>query len=106
MATANLSILYADVAGFAAGTVVGGIVASITDTSVTPPTAVTQTVAAGTASVSFPNVAAGSYSFSVQAVDGSTPPVPLGSAVTGTFTITAPATISLSLPSGVTPTQS
>ena len=54
--------------------------------------------------MSFPNVAAGSYSFSVAAQD-STGAV-LGTPVTGTFTITAPATISLSLPSVVTPTQS
>lgn len=101
---ANLAISYVDVPGFPAGSAVAAIVASITDTSLTPPTSLTQSVTPGTASVSFPNVAAGSYSFSVAAQD-STGAV-LGTPVTGTFTITAPATISLSLPSVVTPTQS
>ena len=39
---ANLAISYADVPGFPAGSAVAAIVASITDTSLTPPTSLTQ----------------------------------------------------------------
>ena len=103
MSNEVLSIVYADVPGFAAGTVVSNVVVSIADTSVTPATTLTQTVAPGTAAVTFPNLDAGSYTFSVAGVDAAG--TVLGTAVTGTFVVAAPATISLSLPSTVTAAQ-
>jgi hypothetical protein len=91
------SISYAPVEGFPVGSVVDHIVVTITGAN-TP--AQTQNVAPGTGVVDFANVPADSYGFSVAAVDaaGNT----FGTAVTGTFTITAPQTVTLSLPSAVT----
>ena len=92
-----LTIAYADSSPtFPAGSAVASIVVSITDTSASPPVSVSQTVAPGTASITFPNVAVGDYTASAQAVDASG--AALGSPATTTFTVSAPATISLSLP--------
>ena len=97
---ALLAILYSDVPGFPAGSAVSHIVASITG-AVTP--VQTQTVAPGAPSVTFASVPADTYTYSVAGVDsaGNT----YGTAVTGTFTVTAPATVTLSLPSAVTASQ-
>ena len=104
MSNLNLTVTYAQSAPtFLPGTVVDHIVASITDTSVTPPTSVSQTLPATATLVTFPNVDPGVYTISVVAQDAANSN--LGSPVTGTFTVTAPATISLSLPSAVTATQ-
>ena len=97
---AILAIAYADVPGFPAGSVVAHISASITG-AVTP--VVNQIVLPGTASITFANVPADTYSFSVAGVDASGNV--FGTAVTGSFTITAPATVTLSLPSTVTASQ-
>ena len=97
MASAVLAITYAEVPGFPAGSVVDHIVATVTGAASS-----SQSVAPGTSSVSF-SLAAGSYTFSVQAADASG--AFFGSPVTGSFTITAPATVSLSLPASVTATQ-
>ena len=85
---------------FAPGTVVDHVVCTITG-AVTP--AVSQSVAPLTASVVFSNVPADTYTLSVQAVDAAGNL--LGTAVTGTFVITAPANISLNLPSAVSAAQ-
>lgn len=102
MATVVGALTYADVPGFPAGSVLDHIVVSVTDTSVSPTTTVSQNVAPGTASVSF-DLEAGSYSFTVAGVDASG--VVFGTPVTGSFSVTAPATVSLSLPSAASFSQ-
>ena len=103
MATVVGSLSYADVPGFPAGTAVDHIVVSVTDTSVSPTTTVSQNVAAGATSVTFADLDPGSYSYTVAGVDSSG--VVLGTPVVGSFSVTAPATISLSLPSAASFSQ-
>lgn len=103
MSTVVGSITYADVPGFPAGASVDHVVVSITDTSVSPTTTVSQNIAPGTASVTFANLDTGSYSYTIAGVDGSG--VVLGSPVTGSFSVTAPATITLNLPSAASFSQ-
>lgn len=98
---AILAVLYSLVPGFPAGSVVASISASITGAA-TP--IVTQSVPPDTAAITFANVPADSYTFSVAAVDASGNV--FGTPVTGTFVIAAPTTVSLSLPSSVTASQS
>ena len=100
MSNAIAVVTYADVPGFPSGSAVSHIVATITDSK---GVATTQTVAPGTATVEFDNVAPDAYSISVAGVDSSG--AVLGSPITGTFTITAPATVTLSLPSAVSVSQ-
>lgn len=97
----DLGIVYADVPGFPTGSVVAHILASITGL-VTP--VATQIALPGAATIEFANVAADTYTYSVAGVDASNNT--FGTPVTGTFVITAPATVTLSLPSAVTPSQS
>lgn len=101
MSNLNLAVTYAPVDGFPAGASVAGIVATLTDAS---GVSVSQTVAVDAAAVVFADVAAGDYTFSVAAVDASG--AVYGTAVPGSFSITAPATVSLSLPSAVVASQS
>ena len=97
----DLAITYADVPNFPAGSAVAHILASITG-AVTP--VVTQIALPGAATISFANVPADTYTYSVSGVDVSNNT--FGTAVTGTFTVTAPATVTLFLPATVTATQS
>lgn len=97
---AVMTVVYSLIGGFPAGSVVANVVASITGAA-TP--VVSQTVAPGTATIAFDNVPADTYTYSVQAVDASNNT--FGTAVTGTFTITAPTTVTLSLPSSVVVVQ-
>ena len=99
---AILSIVYAPVPGFPAGSVVANILATITG-SAAGSTPIVQTGAPGATSIEFANVAADTYTYSVSGEDASGNTY--GTAVTGTFTITAPATVTLSLPSSVTVAQ-
>ena len=85
---------------FPVGTTVDHIVVSISDTAVSPPILVSQNVPVGTTSVTFSNVAPGAYTASAQAEDATG--AALGAAVTTTFTVDQPSTISLSLPSAIT----
>ena len=103
MATATLTITYGDVPGFPAGTVLNAIIASLTETSVTPPVSTSQKVPPGTPSIVFTDVDPGTYTMTVNGVDPSG--AVLGSPFTGTFTITAPTTVTLSLPASVTVAQ-
>ena len=98
----NLAIAYVDQI-FPAGTSVSGIQCSITG-SASGATPVTQTVPDGTPTVMFPSVAADTYTYSVQALDQNG--AGLGTAVTGTFVVTAPTTVTLSVPSTVSASQS
>lgn len=84
---------------FPAGTVVDHIAVSISDPALSPPVSVTQNVAPDTASVTFANVAPGTYTASAVAQDATG--AALGVAVTVSFTVSAPATIALSLPSAI-----
>jgi hypothetical protein len=104
MATLTASIAYAQSAAiFAPGTVVDHVAVSIAGTNAANNQSVN--VAATATSAAFSNVAADTYTVSVQAQDANNNN--LGTAVTGTITITAPVTnISLSLPSAVTLAQS
>lgn len=100
----EFGIGYGPVGGFSQNTVVGFIAVTIQSAN-TP--AVTQNLAPNTAQASFANVAADVYTWTVQAFDGSTPPVALGSAHSGTFTVvTPPVTITLNLPNIVAVSQS
>ena len=100
MTDSVVSITYADSAAtFPAGTVVDHIVVSIADTAASPPVLVSQNVPAATATVTFANVAPGTYTATAQAVDATG--AALGAAATATFTVAAPATISVSLPASV-----
>ena len=103
MSNAFLAVAYAPVPGFPAGTTVASISATITGQAAGNTTPILQTGAPGVSSIEFVNVVPDTYTYSVVAVtaDGN----PLGTAVTGTFTITAPTTVSLSLPSAVSVTQ-
>jgi hypothetical protein len=103
MSTVVGTLTYADVPGFPAGTVVDHVVVSVSDTSVSPPTSTSQNVPPGTTSVTFADLDAGSYTFQVSAVDSSG--VALGTPITGSFTVTAPATVTLNLPSAASFTQ-
>ena len=97
MSTATLTVVYADVPGFPAGSAVDHVAVTVTG-AVAP--AVTQTVAPGTTAVIFPALGVDTYSYSIAAQDASG--AVLGSAVTGTFAVTAPATVTLSLPASAT----
>jgi VCBS repeat-containing protein len=85
-----------------AGTVVDQIYAVI-DT-VPPSAPQVQTIPPTGTSFSFSNLADGDYSYSVQAHD--TNSQPLGTPVTGTFTVTDSATITIQVPSAVSVTLS
>lgn len=99
MSTATLTVVYADVPGFPAGSVVSHIVATVTGAV---SAAVTQTVPEGTTSVIFPALGVDTYTYSIAAQDASG--AVLGTAVTGTFAVSAPATVTLSLPASATAT--
>jgi len=94
------AITYADVAGFPAGSVVDHIAVTLTDAG---GVVTGQNVPPGTATVTFTNVAAGTYATSIAAKSAAG--VTFGTAVTGTFTVDAPATVNLSLPNGATWSQ-
>lgn len=97
---AVLAIVYTEVPGFPTGSVVDHIACSITGAA-TP--ILTANVAPGTASAEFANVPADTYTFSVVAQDAAGND--FGTPVTGSFTITAPATMTLNIPSSVTASQ-
>ncbi len=102
---AVLAVTYALVPGFAQGTVVDHIACVLSDAAVPPVNPpLSQNVAPGTPSVTFANVPAGTYNFSVAGQDASNNV--LGTPVTGSITIAVPTTISLSLPSAVSASQS
>jgi hypothetical protein len=94
--------VYEGVPGFPAGSSVDHIAIAIT--GATPGNSASQSVPPGTTSVSFPDVVADTYSFNIQAqaADNSS----LGSAVTGTFTITGAQTVTLSIPQSASFAQS
>lgn len=94
MSNALLTIAYAQVPGFPAGTVVDH-----TEVTLTGPTTVSQAVPPGITTATFTGLAPGVYIFNVFGVDASGKT--LGTPVTGTFTVAA-ATISVSLPISVT----
>jgi len=98
---ANIAISYTDVPGFPAGSVVDHIIVTVVGTANTLPNM--QAVPPGTASVSF-DLAADDYTVSAQGFPATGPG--FGLAVSTTFTITAAATISLSLPASLAATQS
>ena len=102
MSTQTISVVYAPVAGFPAGSVVANILAVITGAN--PANSMSQSVVPGTASVVFTNVNADSYSFSISAVDANGNV--FGTPVTGTFTATGATTVTLSIPASATVAQS
>lgn len=91
-----ISVTYAPVDGFPAGSAVDHIAITVTD-----PNAVATgiNVPADTASAPFDATIVGTYNVTAQAVaaDGSV----FGTAVNTTFVVAAPATVTLSLPSAV-----
>lgn len=99
----NILISYTDVPGFPAGSIVDHIVVTVTGTAAGNTLPNMQAVPPGTASVTF-DLIADDYTVSAQgfAADGTG----FGKPVSTTFTITAAATISLSLPATVSATQS
>jgi hypothetical protein len=102
MSTAVLAITYQlSAPTFAAGTVIDHLAVSITG-SVTP--VVSQSVSPLAPTATFANVVPDTYTASVQAMDASGNA--LGAPATTTFVVSAPATISLNLPSAVAVTVS
>jgi len=101
----DLAVIYANIPGFPAGSVVAVIQATVTGTAAGNTTPIVQTGAPGVASLVFPLTVADTYTYSVAALDASSPPNTFGTPVTGTFAITAPATVTLSLPSTVSASQ-
>ncbi len=97
---AVLAVTYADVPGFPAGSAVAAVVATVVGSSGPP---LTQSVPPGSPQIVFSNIPADTYSLTVAAQDaaGNT----FGTPVTGSFTITAPSTVTLSLPSAVSTSQ-
>lgn len=95
---ASLAISYSPVGGFPAGTVLDHIRVTITGNS-TP--AQSQSVAPGVSPVVFANVPADTYSYQVDAVDGNGATL---TSRTGSFVVSAPTTVTLNLPSGVSVT--
>jgi hypothetical protein len=100
---AVFAISYAAVAGFPAGSVVDHVNVTITGSATGNTTPQSQNVPPATASVTFTNLTPDTYTYSVQGMPASG--AGYGTAVTGTFTITSVATISLNLPSAVAVTQ-
>ena len=98
MSQVDLVVLYADVSGFPQGTFVSGVQVDLSGAA----SNASQTVSGDTGTVSFHDLAAGTYSYSVAALDGSG--AVLGTAVTGSFEIAAPTTVTLSLPASVSAT--
>lgn len=102
MANAVLSISFGDVPGFPAGSIVDHVLvtASAVDPANSP---AAQSVAPATASVTFANLNADTYTFTAQAFPAAGSG--FGAPVSVVFTITAPATVSLSLPSDMSASQ-
>jgi hypothetical protein len=101
----DLAVVYALVPNFPAGSQVAAIVATVTGTAAGNTTPIVQSAGPGVPQFVFPLTVADTYSYSVSAVDGSTPPNTFGTPVTGSIVITAPATVTLNLPSTVTAVQ-
>lgn len=102
----STSVSYGSVPGFAAAAVVAAIMVSLqgSDPAVKP---LTQAVAPGTTSLSFSDVPADSYTVTAEPIDadanvltaaGYTPP-------TTTLVVTAPSTVTLTVPVGVSASQ-
>lgn len=92
----SINISYAPVPGFPVGSAVSAIQVNVTD----PTGAVTPLLATpDQASVAFDATVIGDYSVAVQAVDANG--VVLGAAVSASFSVAAPATVTLSIPSAV-----
>ena len=99
---ALVSVTYAAVAGFPAGSAVDHIL--VTATAGTPANSPpAQSVAPNTPSVTFVNLAPDTYVIKAQAFPASG--VGFGTAVTTTITITSTATVSLQLPSALVANQ-
>ena len=96
--TVTLALTYAP-QQFPAGTTLGNLQASLTGAAAGNTTPIVQSLPAGTASVVFPAVVPDTYAISVQQLDGNSNP--LGTAVTGLVTVSAPTTITLSIPVAV-----
>ena len=99
---AVLAISYTVVPGFPSGSVVDNIVATVTGTLNATP--VVQKAPADSASITFAGLPADTYTYSVAGVDAAGNV--FGTPVSGSFTLVAPVTVSLSLPSAVTASQS
>jgi hypothetical protein len=102
----NLQVSYADVPGFPPGSAVAAIQVTVTGSAPGNTTPLVETVPPGTAEVAVPLTVADTYTYAVQAIDAATPPNSYGSPISGSFSITAPVTVSLSLPSSVAASQS
>lgn len=96
--TVTLALTFAP-QSFPVGTALGSIVASLTGSAAGNTTPITQTVAAGTASIVFSAVVPDTYAISVQQQDGNGNA--LGAAVTGSVVVSAPSTVTLSVPVAV-----
>lgn len=94
----TITISYADVPGFPAGSAVANINVTVSnpDATVQP----VQSLPPATTSATFTATQVGNYGISVQAVDATG--AALGPAVTATFSVQAPSTVTLSLPSSIT----
>jgi hypothetical protein len=100
---ALISLVYSVIAGFPAGSVVDHILVTVTGATAGA-TPLSQKLAPDASSVTFANLPADTYTVTAQGFPaiGAGFGTPAGT----TFTITAPATVSLSLPATVTAAQS
>jgi len=101
--TVDVSLTYAP-QQFPVGTALGAIVASLTGSAAGNTTPVTQTVAAGTSDIVFSAVVPDTYAISVQQQDANGNA--LGAAITGSVTVSAPSTVTLSVPVALSATVS
>ena len=99
-----LACSYTNVPGFPEGSAIANIVATVTGTLPGNTTPVVQKGAPDDSAFTFPGLPFDTYTYSVAGVDAAGNV--FGTPVTGSFTLVAPVTVSLSLPSAVTATQS
>lgn len=99
MPNVNFSVQFADQGGFPAGSAVDHLVLTVTG-----PESSTVNLAPNATSASVTISAAGGYTASVQAVDATGDH--FGTAAIATFSIAAPATVTLSLPNALAATVS
>jgi hypothetical protein len=107
----QLNLTYANTPGFPAAAVVAAILLSAVGASAANATPVTQTVAPGTASVTFANLPADTYTFTATPVDVNGNPLVAAGYTPPTASLTVAAgtggggsTVSLNVPTGLTAT--
>lgn len=104
---AALTLGYGQVSGFPAGSAVASILLAAVGALPANATPVTQQVAPGTASVTFSSLPADTWTFSATPLDANNNALTASgySVPTGSVTLTAPSTVTLSVPTTLSATQ-